>query len=565
MEPRIEIRYLANQDIKTIQNNNIFMSENKIKNGVRIVVSAKLPENGRLISAKLILPRTYYKDEKFFMNGYQSWSSSKEVDLFDKEKGIYGIAKLLDWKYHFKQYGDYNFYKYTKKIGVIHSHKYTYFRNNNDFEFYGALSEKEGFTIFETDINRKEITIYVDVNGLDVEANKERKYFDIIKINSDEKTVFDEYFDFLDIKPIEKKKLRGFTSWYNYYQDINEEIILKNIENFKEISKKDIKADIYQIDDGYETYVGDWLDVDEDKFPNGLENVINAMENNFTKGLWLAPFVCERKSKLFKNHKNWLLRDDRGKIIPAGANWSGFYALDIYNIEFRQYLKKVFDYVFDVWKFDLVKLDFLYACCLGDWHNKTRAEVMLDGMKLLRELCRDKLILGCGVPISSSFGLVDYCRIGCDMSLDWNGGIIRKLILSEYISTLDAIENSIGRRQLDGRAFMNDPDVFLLRNDNIKMNANEKFTLAVTNALYGSVLFTSDDFSKYESESLFIQLKEIWKLSEAEVTSTEILKENVYKSNFILDGKEKYAIINSSEKDFVFNNDCINKRNVKLF
>lgn len=45
---------------------------------------------------------------------------------------------------------------------------------------------------------------------------------------------------------------------------------------------------------------------------------------------------------------------------------------------------------------------------------------MCDAMELLRSLCGDKLILGCGVPLAPAFGKVDFCRIGADMALSWN-------------------------------------------------------------------------------------------------------------------------------------------------
>ena len=111
----------------------------------------------------------------------------------------------------------------------------------------------------------------------------------------------------------------------------------------------------------------------------------------------------------------------------------------------------------------MVKLDFLYAACILPIHNKTRGEIMCDAMDLIRECCGDKLVLGCGVPLMPAFGKVDFCRIGADAGLDWR----RHLYINrEAVSTCHTVNNSIFRRHLDGRAFMNDPDVFLLRESN---------------------------------------------------------------------------------------------------
>ena len=123
-------------------------------------------------------------------------------------------------------------------------------------------------------------------------------------------------------KPVEK--LFGYTSWYNYYQNINEEIILRDLNAL------DSRFNLFQIDDGYETFVGDWLDVDTAKFPNGLKPILDNIHNRgFKAGLWLAPFVAEEKSKLFKEHNDWIKRDSKGKLVKSGGNWSGHYALDL--------------------------------------------------------------------------------------------------------------------------------------------------------------------------------------------------------------------------------------------
>ena len=122
---------------------------------------------------------------------------------------------------------------------------------------------------------------------------------------------------------------------------------------------------------------------------------------------------------------------------------------------------------------------------------------MIRAMDFLREVCAGKLILGCGVPLMPAFGRVDYCRIGCDVSLDWDDEQNRQFAHRERVSTKQAIENSVFRRELCGRAFVNDPDVFFLREENCRLTAEQKLLLARVNALMGDVLLTSDDPAAY--------------------------------------------------------------------
>ena len=222
-------------------------------------------------------------------------------------------------------------------------------------------------------------------------------------------------------------------------------------------------------------------------------------ESGFMSGLWLAPFACTEKSSIYLNHPDWLLKVE-GRPWKCGCNWGGFYALNIDVPAVQEYLAGVFDQMFTKWNFDLVKLDFLYAAAPFGTADESRAGRMYRAMELLRKWCGDKLILGCGVPLMPAFGLVDYCRIGCDVSLDWNDALYMRAFHRERVSTRHSLDNTLCRRQLNGRAFGNDPDVFFLRKENCKLTPAQKKQLAETNAQYGQVLLISDDPSSYTEE-----------------------------------------------------------------
>ena len=256
--------------------------------------------------------------------------------------------------------------------------------------------------------------------------------------------------------------------------------------------------------------MGDWLSTNGRKFPHGLKPIAEDIHRRGLKaGLWLAPFVCQKGSEIYEKHPDWLLQVE-GKNWYCGSNWGGFYALDIDNPQVVAYLERSFRQIFDDWGFDLVKLDFLYAAAPFGSEQESRAGRMIRAMELLRRFCGDKLILGCGVPLMPAFGLVDYCRISCDVGLDWANNWVMRRTNREYVSTRNAILNSIFRRQLNGRAFLNDPDVFFLREDNLKLSRDEKFILATVNSLFGGLLLCSDDMSKYspEARDLYARLLE---------------------------------------------------------
>lgn len=125
---------------------------------------------------------------------------------------------------------------------------------------------------------------------------------------------------------------------------------------------------------------------------------------------------------------------------------------------------------------------------------------MHETMLFLRECVGNKMILGCGVPLSAAIGATEYCRIGPDIHLSWDFKLLKWIRARERPSVLNAIHNTISRRQLSGKWFWNDPDVFMLRNNKNGLSFEEKYSLLLTNLLFGHLLFTSDNISEYDAK-----------------------------------------------------------------
>jgi len=356
--------------------------------------------------------------------------------------------------------------------------------------------------------------------------------FDLYFAQGSEKEVFDGWFSAMGVSPKTDKLLAGYSSWYNRYEDITEKTIISDLNGCRTLMSK---GDLFQVDDGWEPNVGDWLEPDPVKFPTDMKKIVGEIhDSGFLAGLWLAPFVCETDSALYKEHPDWLMKVN-GQPWKSGWNWSGFYSLDIDLPEVRDYLRKVFDRVLNEWGFDLVKLDFLYGAAPFGTRTESRAGRMIRAMELLRQWCGDKLILGCGVPVMPAFGIVDYCRVSCDVGLDWDDKWFMRLLHRERVSTRQAIGNTVFRRQLNGRAYLSDPDVFFLRKDNIKLTSEQKSKLARVNALLGGILLTSDDPSKYSPDAVK-QYRDLLKLREAE--NIRVDADNGLSVIYVLNGTE---------------------------
>ncbi|MBO4916176.1 MAG: alpha-galactosidase [Oscillospiraceae bacterium] len=471
-------------------------------------IVCELPE-GKLRYVTAVAPLYIEPGEKIFMNGYQTWTYCPEYTAKDAIRPHAPLPKFAVRKYGLDRYGDYHFVDYPNRPGLTHGFSYCYFRKGERYRLIASLDERPGYTIFRYDANRGELSIERDCEG--VRCGGDFHAFDLFYAEGGENEVFDAWFAALGIRPRTDKKLAGYSSWYNRYQNIDEKSIMDDLMGCAALLEP---GDLFQIDDGWEPFVGDWLEADQKKFPKGMKAAVNAIhEKGFEAGLWLAPFVAQEGSATLREHPDWFLIHD-GKPWSDGCNWGGFYSLDIDNPAVIDYLERVFHRVLDEWGFDLVKLDFLYGGAPFGTENESRAGRMIRGMELLRKWCGDKKILGCGVPVMPAFGLVEYCRVSCDVSLDWDDKPHMRLIHRERVSTRQAMGNSVFRRQLNGRAYWNDPDVFFLRDENVKLTKKQKDTLAALDAVIGGVFLHSDDMSKY-SEAVKSQYRALRHLREA--------------------------------------------------
>ncbi len=444
----------------------------------------------------------YAADCRIFCNGWQSWTESREFRPDEKMEPLLWAAKPF-----LGAMGDANFYDYPNKNGCLHSWSYSYIRDPSGELWLTSLNENSGFTLIEHDVNLGTITISTE--KLELEHS-----FPALDLFISKKNPFDipSYFQ---AKKTENKLRIGWTSWYQHYTAIDAEIIAAAANNFQQIvaendylnqkSQAEKWQTSVQIDDGWQQKIGDWLNI-KNTFPKGMEHAADAIRaKGSAPGLWLAPFICEAKSDIFLNKKDWLLADKNGKPVVAGYNplWSGwFYALDFYNEEVQNYLRLVLQTTVLRWGYRLLKLDFLYAVCLFPPKNKTRGQVMHDAMAFLAGIIQPHAqILACGIPLAAAFGTVEYCRIGADTHLAWEHFWLRLAQHRERVSTQLAVRNTVGRHHLNGRVFANDPDVFILRKNQNKLTETQRQTIFMLNTLLGNVWFLSDDIANLPAET----------------------------------------------------------------
>lgn len=481
-----------------------------------------------------------------FSNGFQSWSESREYEPSESMRPLRKIGSPWVKKYHLDTYGDESFLSYDRTGDrSITSHGFTYLKQEDGTVIFCAQrTETSGYIVFRIQTGPSgttELQIENMCEGLAVP--RETSLFDLMFQRGALKEILDRWSPERKDRP---QPVTGWTSWYYHYEKISQQIVYDTLKGYVENA---IPLDYFQIDDGWQHAVGDWLEFST-SFPDGMAPLSESIRKaGIRPGLWIAPFVAEERSSLCRDHADWIVKNPDGSPVVAGYNpfnWSGnFYSLDIYHPEVRQYLHTVFSSI-KQWGFLLVKLDFLYAAALTPRAGRSMSLIMKDALALLREETRGIRTLGCGVPVFSAQKQFNYCRIGSDVSLMWEDHRLSLLRYKERVSTKNSLTSTIARGFLNGRFFGNDPDVCILRSKRTKLNERQKFTLLLVNLIFGDLLFTSDSIAEYTDRQKLIY-RSVFPLKRA--TDLSYTKEDqLYTIDFCMSGRTYTAFVNLGGK-----------------
>lgn len=374
----------------------------------------------------------------------------------------------------------------------------------------------------------------------------------------------------------------GYASWYNHYTKIDESIILSDLEGLLKtdnlIALRYLKRGepaVFQIDDGWERAVGEW-EIDRVKFPGGLAGIAAQIEKaGMIPGIWLAPFLLTKKSRVFREKPHWLLKENK-RPVQAGwnPNWDGiYYCLDISRDDVLEYLRSIINEVIDEWGFRYLKLDFLYAGFLpGDYSGSPageenaaapwsraaeyyeRAVALLTG-RTANAAGLPLAYLGCGLPLGSSYRHFPLSRIGTDTKESWDYTAAKFLRHEGRPSALLCLRDTIGRSFMNGTLYVNDPDVIFLRSENCALAETEKELIALVNFLLAGQILCSDNCFALTKDDLALA-KRINALYD-ELAGDEYGAVRIAKDLYYLESRSKTVsgIINLSDKAFAFNKD----------
>jgi alpha-galactosidase len=315
---------------------------------------------------------------------------------------------------------------------------------------------------------------HVSLSESRLEGRYESGEGDWFLARGDETAVFSEYAAELGKRfgpKTNKPAPRIWSSWYSLYAAIDESLLHKTFEGLG-----DLPFDVLQVDDGWQLKVGDWQA--NPKFPSGMAALADKIRATGRKaGLWLAPLIAVRSSRLFHEHPDWFLRDEGRRLVSAGHNWGEqLHALDTTQPAVRAWLAALMRQV-RAWGFDFLKLDFLYGGGLpGKRHREVRREAAYRGsLELLRDaMGADAYFLACGAPIVASLGLCDALRAGPDVAGAWEDRRDAVLLYNPTIpGARNAIRTTVNRLWIEPLVQV-DPDVAFFASKGNSLTGEQK-------------------------------------------------------------------------------------------
>ncbi len=303
----------------------------------------------------------------------------------------------------------------------------------------------------------------------------------------------------------------GWCSWYYYFREVTEEAVLLNLRELTALRAR-FPCDYVQIDDGYQSEIGDWLTANE-KFPHGMAWLSEQIRHaGFDAGIWTAPFIARSGSRLLAEHPDWFVKNRRGRprfalYNPLWGRCGNCHALDTTHPQVLEWLRRTFRTIAREWGYRVLKLDFLFAAALpGRRYDSgaTRAGALRLGLEAVREGAGEgAFLLGCGCPLSPAIGLVDAMRIGPDVAPFWSNFGSRLACRDLHgVATKHAVRNALTRAFIHRKWWLNDPDCLMVRDTSTELTPAEVQSLATVIAATDGMIVLSDRVDQLPEERL---------------------------------------------------------------
>lgn len=441
-----------------------------------------------------------------FSNGWQSWSNARSFGPDEAQR----VSRLPFWRHQIPNPNHLadgiQGHLRSELVGAVTDP----LRSSVVLGFIRADRQLCGLDIDLTPSGLERLEASCDLDGVTFSPAEEITSEPLMIVAGDDANVLlERWADELGSRQaarVPERPPSGWCSWYFYFTSVTGPDIEGNLAAIDRLGASSGSAsrfDYVMVDDGHQFRIGDWLHTNS-KFPRGMaEYARDIMATGRDAGIWIAPFVADPRSRLFKEHPDWFVRKTgSGRYLTPLWNplWNrvrSMRVLDTTNPEALAHLEEVARTIRHDWGYRILKLDFLYCAALeGVRHDgdATLATTLRLGLEAIRRGAgEDAFLLGCGCPLGPAVGIVDGMRIGSDVAPYWDLRAQRLASRDEAgATTRVAIRNTLTRAFMHQRLWSNDPDCVMVRTDRTRLTDAEVRSLAVAVGLTDGMIVSSD-------------------------------------------------------------------------
>ena len=241
---------------------------------------------------------------------------------------------------------------------------------------------------------------------------------------------------------------------------------------------------------------GDWLDLN-DRWPDNMTDPAREIyRRGYRAGIWIAPFLAERTSRLFRNHPRWFLRDLKDQLVSREMD-SGQqrYLLDISHPDVQRYLRKVFH---DLRKagFRFFNIDYLNFGLVDNTrmklyaYDKSSVQLLQQVLALIREeIGAGSFWLAGHAPYGAMIGWADAMTIGSGKRSD-----------EKFLQ--DTIQESYSCAYFNGYFWQNESDVLRFHSPKGQEKSSLGSAADYWSVFLGGVVNSSDNLEELTRDEL---------------------------------------------------------------
>jgi len=216
----------------------------------------------------------------------------------------------------------------------------------------------------------------------------------------------------------------GWNDWQYYRNEKTQEDVLDSAGVIAELKANGYPLDFVQVDGGFCVHLSEWTQP-KPSFSDGIKRLsekINSLGMKF--GLWLAPYIQNKETKVVEEHPDWLLLDENGRTVELPNSNVGPSCLIDYSLdEPLEWLRKLVKLFVEDCNVEWIKLDgpdyALYR--RGKLRNNsiTMTEMLIRSFDVIRKTAGQNILVEGEGMMGLALGKVDLHRVQTDNHPKW--------------------------------------------------------------------------------------------------------------------------------------------------